>query len=131
MRRFVAFLVILLVPLQFTWAAVLGVHGHASGEVAAAGVHLHGHDHDHDHADAHDHGGQTQHAAEPQHAADTQPANGDDGHHSHTHPVFSSLLADFGLVLAEAVPGGPILQPPTGFLSRTPPPLDRPPLTRA
>jgi len=122
MRRLIALIIMLIVPLQFAWAAAVGVYGHAGQGVAAAGFHTHGHDHE-PHGDTHhDHGAP---------ADSKSQEHGDDGHHGHTHPVFSSLLAELGLSLAETVPGGPILQSPTGFLSRTPPLLDRPPLARA
>ena len=125
MRRLIALVVMLVVPLQFAWAAVVGVEGHVGNPIAGAGFHLHGHDDGHA-----DHPGHAPHAHGP--AADAEHANaGDDGHHGHTHPVFSSLLGDFGLALAEAVPGGLIVPPLSGFLSRTPPLLDRPPLARA
>lgn len=120
MRRLVTLIIMLIVPLQIAWAAAVGTYGHAGNDVAAIGFHMHGHDH-HDcmHAD---------HAA-PHDTASQD--HGEDGHHCHTHHVFSSMLAEPGLPLDEAVPGGPILYPPAAFLSRTPPLLDRPPLARA
>jgi hypothetical protein len=122
MRRFIALLIMLIVPLQFAWASAVGVYGHAGQDIAATGFHTHGHDHGH-HGDVHH-----------DHDAPVDSKNqehDDEEHHDHTHPVFSSLLATPGLPLTEPIPGGPILQPPTGFLSRTPPLLDRPPLARA
>lgn len=122
MRRLVALIIMFVVPLQFAWAAAVGVYGHAGQDRSPAGFHTHDVGHDH-HGDAHhDH----------KVPDDTQPQeHGEDGHHGHVHPVFSSLLAHFGLTLVEAVPDGPIMQPPSGFPSRTPPLLDRPPLSRA
>src|SRR5574340_297438 len=105
MHRFSALIIMLVVPLQFAWAAAVGIYGHTGKDIAVAGFHTHGHDH---HGDAHhDHGAP---------ADSNSQDHGDDGHHGHTHPVFSSLLAEPGLLLVEAVPAGPIVHPPTGFL---------------
>lgn len=124
MRRLVALIIMLVVPLQFAWAAAVGLQGHAGQDVASTGFHEHGHDH----------GGHPD-SAHPDHGAPGDPKDqehhGEDGHHGHTHPVFSSLLAEPGLALDELVPGGPILHPPAEFVTRTPPLLDRPPLARA
>lgn len=117
MRRLIVLIVLLVVPLQFAWAAVLGLHGHVGHDSPTASYHTHGDglpgDADHD-RDA------------P--AGSKNQDQGDEGHHGHVHPVFSSLLAEPGLPWVEAVRDGPIPQPPARFLSRTPPLLDRPPL---
>lgn len=120
MRRLFAILLMLLVPLQFAWSAEQGVRGHAGDDLAALAIHVH--DADHHHADAHD----------SLAAADLDGSHNDDGHHeSHYHPVFSSLLVEPGLSLAEASPGGLASRPPASFISRIPPLFDRPPAARA
>lgn len=122
MHRLVALIIMLVVPLQFAWAAAVSVHGHVGHDVPLAGHHTHDHGHpgdaDHDH-DA------------PADSANHDQEQGDEGHHGHVHPVFSSLLAHGGLPWAEAAPEAPIRQPSTRFFSRTPPLLDRPPLASA
>jgi len=120
MRRLVVFLVMLIVPLQFAWAAAAGVHGHVGKDIAAAGFHTHDHEH-HDVA-PHEHGGSG--------TSNTQDHN-EDGHHGHAHPVFTPILTGTGFTLEIVLPGGPILHPPAAFASRTPPLLDRPPLAHA
>lgn len=123
MRRLVSLIIMLVVPLQIAWAAAVGTYGHVGSDVVAIGFHMHDPGH-HDHHDC----------VHTDHAAPHDTANqnhSEDGHHCHTHHVFSSMLADPGMPLDEAVAGGPILYPPAAFLSRTPPLLDRPPLARA
>jgi hypothetical protein len=121
MRRFIALIIMLVVPLQFVWAAAAGLHGHAGMDVATSGFHTHDHDHrDSVHAAGHDFTGDT----------NNQDHN-EDGHHGHYHPVFTSILTESSLVLDIALPGGPILYPHSAFFSRIPPLLDRPPLARA
>lgn len=116
MRRFVALIIMLVVPLQFAWAAAASVHGHLGENVAALGVHVHDHDH---HAHGHDH---------PV-SGDTGTQHGEDGHHGHhCHPVFSSLIMEPSLSLGLCLAGGLLPHPPESFFSRTPPLLDRPPL---
>ncbi|MBU1665450.1 MAG: hypothetical protein KKG92_08620 [Gammaproteobacteria bacterium] len=120
MRRFIALILMLIVPLQFAWSAAAGVHGHLGENVAALGAHAHDHDnHDGEHAD-HDV------------ADDTDKGHNEDGHHgSHYHPVFSSILMETGLSLGISAPDGPPPHPLAAFLSHTPPLFDRPPLARA
>jgi hypothetical protein len=123
MRRVIILVIMLIVPLQFAWSAVAGLHGHVGEDVAALGFHTHDDDH-------HDHHDQTR----PDHTAagNTDKDHSEDGHHgSHYHPVFSSILMASGLRLDFAARSGPIAQSPAAFLSHTPPLLDRPPLARA
>lgn len=121
MRRFIALVIMLVVPLQFAWAAAAGLHGHAGHDVAASGFHMHDDGH-------HDEGAHPDRDA----SGDTNdPDHNEDGHHGHHHPVFNSLLIASGVTLDSALSGGPILCPAAAFLSHTPPLLDRPPLTRA
>jgi hypothetical protein len=122
MRRFIILIIMLIVPLQFAWSAVAGLHGHVGEDVAALGFHTHD--------DHHDHHDQTH----PDHMAggNTDKDHSEDGHHgSHYHPVFTSILMASGLRLDFAARSGPIAQSPAAFLSHTPPLLDRPPLARA
>jgi len=119
MRRFIALIIMLIVPLQFAWSAAAGLHGYTGDGQARLGVHTHDHDHH-----AHGHPG---HGA----SGDTDKDHNQDGHHDHYHPVFLAILAEPGLTLGSTLPGGPILHPPVVYLSRTPPLLDRPPLARA
>ena len=122
MRRLIALLVMLIVPLQFAWAAAASVHGHIGENVAALGVHAHEHDHD-----QHAHG-----QPAPDAAGDAGKLAKEDGHHgNHCHPVFSSIIMESGLPLGPSLSGGPLPHPPEVFFSRTPPLLDRPPLARA
>lgn len=122
MRRLVALLIMLVIPLQFTWAAVLGVHGHIGTGVAGSGFHVHAHHHHHEaggHPDSSAHGG-------------VNCQDHDEGsHQGHVHPVFTSLPMEAGWLMTEAAPSGPIPLQPTRFLSRTPPLLDRPPIAHA
>ena len=120
MRRLITLIIMLIVPLQFAWAAAAGLHGHMGKDVAISGFHTHDHDH---HENAHSGGDASGDKNNQDH--------NQDGHHGHTHPVFSSILMDPSLTLDIALTGGPILHPPAAFLSRTPPLLDRPPLALA
>ncbi len=120
MRRFIALIIMLIVPLQFAWAAAAGLHGHAGKDVATSGFHTHDHDHHECAHPDHDSTGDTDH----------QDHN-EDEHHGHCHPVFTSILMESGVTLDIALSGGPILHQPAAFLSRTPPLLDRPPLAHA
>lgn len=121
MRRFIALLVMLVVPLQSAWAVGLGFHGHA--DMNAAGMHVHDNDH---HA--------TMHSAHDHAAADNADGeqHGADGHHgNHCHHVFSFILHQHETLTELELNGGPVLHTPAAFLSRIPPLFDRPPLARA
>ena len=119
MHRFITLILMLIVPLQFAWAAAAGLHGHAGENVAISGFHTHDHDH---HESAHP-------EYDPTADTDDQDHN-EDGHHGHYHPVFTSIPMESNVRLDSALSGGPILYPPAAFLSHTPPLLDRPPLAR-
>lgn len=116
MRRFIALIIMLVVPLQFAWAVAASVHGHLDGNVAPLVMHAHSHDdHGHDH-----------------HAASDEGQSKEGHHHGdHCHPVFSSLIMESSLPLGLCLAGGPCAHPPENFLSRTPPLFDRPPLAHA
>lgn len=120
MRRLIALIIMLIVPLQFAWSAAVGIDGHIGEEVMALAFHTHDHDHHESSHSGYD-------------AADERStqAHNDDGHHAHYHPVFTSILTVSGLSLDIALSDGPILYPPGAFFTRVPPLLDRPPLARA
>jgi len=120
MFRFVAVIVVLLVSLQFAWAAAGALYGHAGENVSLIGVHSHehGHDHGHGHADRDAPG-------------ESRQDGGDRAHCEHCHLVLSAVVVESGLTIGSSLPGGPILQPPVAYLSHTPALLDRPPLARA
>lgn len=126
MRSFAAFLLMFIMPLQFAWSAVVSVHGHVGGNPPVLGVHSHAHDHGHGDMDP----GHAGHDVSP--SDDTGAPHGEDGHHAgHSHPVFTPILASVTLSMAVPVANGPIQHPPGVLISRTPPPLDRPPLALA
>ena len=123
MRRLLALLLMLVLPLQSVWSATAGVHGHLDAGARGSGVHTHDHDyHDAGHADRNL-------------SATADPDNGahiDDGHHaSHCHHVLSAILIAPGSALALAPSDATVGHPPPRFHSHIPLPLDRPPLTHA
>lgn len=120
MHRLIALILMFVIPLQFAGSAAAAVHGHVGDEALYSGYHVHDHDH-HDHA-------------QPDENTSIGASNQDhkdDGHHGHYHPVFSSVIEEYDLRSVVDAAGGPILQPPTAFISRTPPLFDRPPLALA
>ena len=121
MRRLVILTLLFILPLQFAWAAVMGVHGHTGDAPALSGPHTHPHHHGPEAGADHAHDAASGSDAEP----------GADEHPDHTHPVFTSLLAEPGLALSVSLSGGPLLQPSAAFLARTPPFPDRPPHAHA
>lgn len=128
MRRLVTVLLLLIVPVQFAWSAVVGVQGHLAHDKPSIGIHAHGHDHDHDHVG--------EMPDEPPGAEASSygegPGHCEDGHYlNHYHPVFSSILIEHELALSARVPDGPIMFDATSFFSHISPPLDRPPLALA
>jgi hypothetical protein len=125
MRRFLAVLLMLLVPLQFAWSAMASVPGHLDDPASATGFHVHAHD-DHDHH--HDDGADM--ADRDDDDADTTPsAHHDDGHHDgHYHPVFNMLVVELQLNLDDALPHSPPARPPAAFTSHIPLPFDWPPI---
>ncbi|KAB2311459.1 hypothetical protein F8A87_06520 [Betaproteobacteria bacterium SCN2] len=121
MRRLIALIIMLIVPLQSAWSVALGFHGHA--DVNAVGVHVHDHDHHN-----------TGHSA--QDSTDASNSDGQqysaDGHHgNHCHHVFSFILHQPDTLTGLELNSEPVLHIPAAFLSRIPPLLDRPPLARA
>ncbi|HQT00645.1 MAG: hypothetical protein B7Y26_00970 [Hydrogenophilales bacterium 16-64-46] len=121
MRRLVILTLLLILPLQFAWAAVLGIHGHTGNTQALSGPHMH----------PHHHGMEASADPAPDAASESDGEHGADEHPDHTHPVFTSLLAESGLPQTVSLPGGPILHLSAVFLSRIPPLPDRPPHAHA
>ncbi len=121
MRRLIALIIMLIVPLQFAWSAAAGLHGHTVEDMATSGFHTHDHDHHESGHPGHDDAGDT-----------NNKDHNEDEHHGHCHPVFSSIpLMVSGLTLDISLRDGPILHPPAAFLTHVPPLLDRPPLAHA
>jgi hypothetical protein len=121
MRRLIAILLMLIVPLQFAWSAAESLHGHLDNDASLIGFHFHDDDHDHHHdGDLANH--------------DVFAANGlhdghaDDGHHDgHYHPVFSMLVFESALRLGDALPDGPSARLSVSFTSHIPLLFDWPP----
>ena len=107
----------LIVPLQFAWAAAAGLHGYVGED--AVGAHVQ------------DDGGHASHDLAALGNTDGEQHN-EDGHHgNHCHHVFSFIFYQPGPVLGLELSGGPVQHAPAAFLSRIPPLLDRPPLASA
>ena len=122
MRRFIALIIMLVVPLQFAWATTTGLYGHFGTEAVDTHVHEHGHHHGASHV-SHD-------LAQSGNTDDTQQNK--DGHHgSHCHHVLSFILQLGDSLSCLQLSSGPIQHAPAAFFSCTPPLLDRPPLARA
>lgn len=120
MRRLIATLLLLIVPLQFAWSATENLHGHLDNKGPVLGFHSHDDDHHHHDDGAVDHDSFA--------ASDTNDGHNDDGHHDgHYHPIFSTLLIESHLKLSEASPNGPPVRPPASFTSHIPPLFDWPP----
>lgn len=123
MRRLIALILMLVLPLQAAWSVAAGVHGHLDGGAAASGVHAHDHDyHDVGHAD-HDL------------SATADQDNGghnDDGHHgSHCHHVLCVILVETAPALDLPRSDAAVAHLPPAFHSHIPSLLDRPPLAHA
>jgi len=123
MRRLIALLLMLVLPLQSAWSAAAGVHGHLHGDAGASGVHAQD-------CDYHDVG----HADRDLSATADQDngARNDDGHHgNHCHHVLSAILIGAEPALAPAPSDDAVGHPPPRFHSHIPLPLDRPPPAHA
>lgn len=115
MRRLILFILMLVVPLQYAWSAVVAMDAHHAPMTLSA------HENDHHHGVCHD--GSVSVKLGNQH---------DDGHHgSHCHHVLSMALLGNVSSLAHAVAGDTFGEWRLSFCSRTPPLLDRPPEMRA
>jgi hypothetical protein len=120
MRRLIALILLLIVPLQFSWSAAMGVHGHSGGDVVGA------HIHDHDYHD----GGHSDHDLAL--AGDTDAGHNNDGHHvSHCHHVFSVIFMASLPTHGQHVSGAAPAHPAARFTSHTPILQDPPPPARA
>ena len=123
MQRFIALVIMLLVPLQSAWSVTVSLHGPLSGGKLDGIMHVHEHSH--------------QNVGHPHHeisaaACEDNQCSHDNGHHDpHCHPVFNSVLSESCLTVDMALTNTPILQADTSFYSHTPPLFDRPPLVRA
>lgn len=119
MRRFIAAILLVLLPLQFAWSAIHVVHGNYGDELMPSGYHVHADD---DHHDAH-------HDDAPLLAADFGFIDGSsqDHHDGHFHPVLNLLVAATATVPQDARPYAVPLPSPQSFTTRTPPLFDRPP----
>lgn len=124
MRRLLAILLMLILPLQFAWSAVGGLDGHLDDKVSATGFHHHDHDDDHDH---HHDAGTNGHDNDA--ASIAAQEHHDDGHHDehYHHPVFSMLVHEPRLNLGDALPHSPPVRPPSLFTSHIPALFDWPP----
>lgn len=122
MRRLIAILLMLLVPLQFAWSAIGNVHGHFGDAGAALGFHVHDDGHGHNHGGA---GGDDRDGGIANGLA--QDHDGDCHHDGHYHPVFSLLLPEHRLRLGLALADGPPLPPLPSFTSHIPALFDWPP----
>lgn len=121
MQRFIAIIIMLMVPLQTAWSAAMSLHGHMSGSELAGIMHVHEHTHQ---DDAHSHDDVA--------ASADKESSHEDGHHDpHCHPVFNSVLAESRLTVGVDLTNTAIPQAPVSFYSHTPPLFDRPPLARA
>lgn len=117
MRRAIAVFLMLLFPLQVTWAAVESMHAHIAVEGSEYGFHVHSSDHDHDHE------------ADGSPGLNGQDDNSANGHQDgHYHPVFSMMTTELGPSVTEQLPGDRPFPDPSSFTSRIPPLFDWPPL---
>lgn len=116
--RFVALLLLCLVPLQLAWAGALSLVGHPPGEASAPGWHVHD-----EGARAHvGHDEQPGEAAEP-----GDPLPGTDGHCHASLPFVIAVSLPLPVVARASAPAADAMR---DFASRTPPLFDRPPATR-
>ena len=133
--RLLAILLMLIVPFQFGWSAVLSIHGHTRSDVVV-GFHTHdGHhgshgDHQHPHpgktASDEPNGGIEQAAQIPA-ASGAAGQNDVDRVDGHYHPILASLVMHSALPLDCAPSSGAPSRPPDSFSSRIPPLFDWPP----
>jgi len=125
MRRLLAILLMLVVPLQFAWSAAQSLHHHLGSDVASLGLHTH--DDEPDHPD-----GGTQATQGELSAAGGASSDSNHGHSGgHYHPIFVSLVSDTELILHEALSGEAPFRALAIFISRTPPLFDWPPAARS
>lgn len=121
MRRFIALLIMFIVPLQFAWSTASGLHGHLGEDVEVVGMHAH--DHDYHNAGHNNHDLSTTGGTASGHDL------GHDG--SHCHHILSFILPESSLTFDLHLSGVSNPQPPDVFFTRIPSLLERPPLARA
>jgi hypothetical protein len=126
MRRLIALILLLIVPLQFSWSVAMGVHGHRGGDSHAVGMQADDHDlhanSDSDPVSNHTH----------TLAGDTDVGHNDDCHHvSHCHHVFTAAFMASGLTLGQSQPDVAPAHPAARFTSHTPLLQNPPPPARA
>ncbi|HRH71644.1 MAG TPA: hypothetical protein PLM62_01040 [Zoogloea sp.] len=119
MRRFLAILLMFLMPLQVTWAAAAALHGHFDDDETVSLYHVH--DHDHYSVAHHDDGDEAARLL----AADNHDA---DHHEGHFHPAFTMFVVEARLNIATPQPAIHPPWPLQSFSSHIPPLFDRPPL---
>lgn len=120
MRRFLAILLMFLMPLQVTWAAAAALHGHFDDDGTVSLFHYHD-DHDH-HGDAHHDDGSDATGL-------TGAEHHDVEHHEgHFHPVFTMFIVEPNVNLGLPLPDAHPPWPAQSFSSHIPPVFDRPPL---
>lgn len=126
-RRVIALLIMLLMPLQFAWSASHYISGHVNNETAAAGSH--NHDAHHVDGDQHHEAGFVLEDRSPDRGhASGHGEDGDSG--SHFHPVFTLLVIEPDLRLEASSSAGPPIHPPASFTPHIPPLFDWPPAAR-
>lgn len=135
MRRLLAILLMLIVPLQFGWSAALNIHGHLHGDVVL-GFHTHDDHHGSQGEHHHSHPGEAPSSeldsgidrpVQSTGGADKGDGDRADGHY---HPILASLVMHIALPLDVAVTAGAPSRPSDSFSSRIPPLFDWPPSAR-
>lgn len=124
MRRFIAIWLLVLVPTQYMWSMAQSLHGHRDGDVSMTVLHTHADGHEA--VDGHDDDQfADQQSGVGSNGGDDSIAQGD--HASHYHPIFSTLVFEPALELAQAAPSGPPARWSAAFTSHIPSQFDRPP----
>ena len=125
MHRFIAILLLVLVPIQFSWSMALSLHGHLDGD--ASMLVLHKHPDGHQAVDDHDGEGLTDfHSGAVVDGGDNSTGHGEPT--GHFHPIFSTLVYEPVLEPPQAASAGPHLRWAEAFTSHIPSQFDRPPL---
>ena len=120
MRRFTAILLMVLLPLQVTWSAVLSLHGHMDGSAPVSLFHYHDHHDSAHHADEDDFTASNL-------TSDNQDANPPEGH---SHPVFTMLVVELTLNVGNPFPSVHPSWAAPSFTSHIPRLFNRPPLSQ-
>lgn len=124
MRRLLAFILILMLPLQSVWS-LAQAYWHLDDPSVTIGFHEH-HEHGHGEHDAHDQGGDLPGSGAA--VVDAQQAHNGEGHHEgHSHTVFNMLVTETSVPPAAAMRHVAPSRPPSSFTSHIPPLFDWPP----